>query len=457
MIRRYVFSLQVIMAILFLTGCTMQGKGGHDMLSDNSADKGITVSNDAVSRDAFFVINTGGYEKEGSKEALLISSFTEDDFKIMEGEREVYEGRVRYRKLNDSDDVGICDFSDFSEEGSYYIMTDSGIASEEFLIGSEVYSKILRERISGFLDKPAPGSDTMAGDLSGYCLGITDRLLAHEFFQDAIGESNDDPMVIPRTILSVKPEIEAMLKLSDKDGSLKGRLSDDTGGYYQYSAVLSLFSYEYEGFDKKYASECGRVAAGVFKNAEKQYEGSSDSVKKALDDKRYWAAAQLYKLTGSREYKVIAEDYAVDPPKGFREDKNGYLGTVAYLTCYKGIDLDTGEILITALMDDINDAVRISFKGDYLVSVKGEMDKDKIGILYENARLMVLGNYISKNIRYVEAGENQVAYLYGRNELGKDYAYGPDSDYYNEPLEFVLGGLIDSYIYNDKEPEAMKK
>jgi hypothetical protein len=70
---------------------------------------------------------------------------------------------------------------------------------------------------------------------------------------------------------------------------------------------------------------------------------------------------------------------------------------------------------------------------------------------------MVLGNYISKNIRYVEAGENHVAYLYGRNELGKDYAYGPDADYRNEPLEFVLGGLIDSYIYNDKEPEAMKK
>ena len=38
--------------------------------------------------------------------------------------------------------------------------------------------------------------------------------------------------------------------------------------------------------------------------------------------------------------------------------------------------------------------------------------------------------------------------------MGKDYAYADDSVYYNEPQEFILAGLIDSYIYEDREPEA---
>ena len=63
----------------------------------------------------------------------------------------------------------------------------------------------------------------------------------------------------------------------------------------------------------------------------------------------------------------------------------------------------------------------------------------------------------TKNIKYVECGENHLAYLYGRNMLGKDYAYTPDSEYYNETQIFILAGLIDSYIYEDKSPEAMER
>jgi hypothetical protein len=68
---------------------------------------------------------------------------------------------------------------------------------------------------------------------------------------------------------------------------------------------------------------------------------------------------------------------------------------------------------------------------------------------------MVLGNYITKNIKYVETAESYLSYLYGMNMLCKDYAYSSSSDKFSEPLAFILYGLIDSYIYEDKEPEAM--
>jgi endoglucanase len=264
-------------------------------------------------------------------------------------------------------------------------------------------------------------------------------------------------MVIPRTILLAKSEVEELKELTDKDGGIKASASFDLGGTYGYSAVMALFSYEYERFDKEYARECADIAAIVYKNAESKYEEASIKEKRDADDKRYWAAAQLYKLTGRNEYKLAAEGYCEDPPKGFNRDKSGYLGTIAYLTCYNRIDLNVGELLITSLMDDINNSVRESFKEDFLACGSDEPDDREIGVIYEKARLMVLGNYISKNIRYVEGGENQVAYLYGRNMLGKDYAFEEDSEYYYEPMEFILAGLIDSYIYEDKKPEAMKK
>ena len=193
--------------------------------------------------------------------------------------------------------------------------------------------------------------------------------------------------------------------------------------------------------------------------AQEKYLSGMYPVNKTADGKRFWASAQLYKLTGLKQYKETAEGYAEKKsggiPGGFCEDENGYLGTIAYLTCYNKIDLGLAEEFITALMKDINDMVKRSSEDDFLVASVSDDEKENVKKVFENARLAVLGNYISKSIKYVECGEDQLAYLYGRNMLGKDYALSSDSGFYDEPQEFILAGLIDSYIYEDKKPEAM--
>ena len=437
----YLMVLIQVISMLALTGCN-DINGTVDTVNDMT-DQGITVSNDMVIPEGAFMINAAGYEPEGSKMAILTDNSSQDSFKVIDAEtgETVFTDSIRYRK-----ETGSCDFSDLVKEGTYYILTDSGIRSEEFTVSRDIYRQILAGRISRFgEDDGITGND----DFSSRCLKITDLLLMQEFFPSAIDrEALDDPMVIPRTVLLAKAQTEELKNT---------RFSSDPGVNYQYSAIMALFSYEYERFDKKYASECRDLSSEAYDKAEKEYEKESVGEKKAIDDKRYWASAQLYKLTGENRYRVAAEGYAKNPPGGFRRDANGYLGTIAYLTCYKRIDLNVGELLITSLMDEINDAVRESFKEEYLTAVKGEPDDKDIETIYENARLMVLGNYIFKNIRYIEASENQVAYLYGRNPLGKDYAYDTGSEYYNEPMEFILAGLIDSYIYEDKKPEAMKR
>lgn len=336
---------------------------------------------------------------------------------------------------------------------------DTGRVSDVFKIEENIYKGLLSDRLSCLGEEEETVSLTEDNIRECY-IRITDYLLAQEFFPDSISPSvNGDARIIPRTMLLAKAEIDALKEYIKDDGSFKPPLTGDTGRQYQYSAVFALFAYEYGEYDKKYAGECAAIAEKAYLAAEDGYTGSNASEKKS-DDKRFWASSQLYKLTGKASYREITESYVTDTPTGWNEDECGYLGTLAYLTCYYRIDLDVSEQFITKLMDDINTVVRNSLKEDYLVEYNAAGDSDEknmIGRMFENARLAVLGNYISKNIKYVECAENYLAYLYGRNMLGKDYSFLRDSEYYNEPQMFILAGLIDSYIYEDRQPEAMER
>ncbi|MCR4806347.1 MAG: glycoside hydrolase family 9 protein [Lachnospiraceae bacterium] len=459
-IVKYTGLLALTISIFISAGCAGPSNAGS--VSSNSSDDGITVSNDALRTDSVILISLAGFEKGGSKTALVKGMKREETFEVIDPDKgdSLFTGEVRYsnKDTEEEETVGILDLTDFDREGTYRIRTGSGVCSDDFVIKQDIYRDILADRISRFGEEDPGDLKLSADNLNRILFRATDRLLAREFFPGSIDKNTaDDPMVIPRTVLLARSDMEVLREAADKKGRIKSFLNADLGTRYGYSATMAMYAYIYDKYDKKAAGEYGDLAVSVYQEAEKDYEESKDREKRSADDKRYWASAQLYKLTGRREYKTAAEEYALDPPGGMNEDKCGYLGTVAYLTSYNRIDLNVGELLITSLMEDINDSVRGSFKNVYYADIKELDDETDPGKVYEDARLAVLGNYISKNIKYIEAGENQVAFLYGRNALGKDFAFDVDSQYHDEPMEFILAGLIDSYIYEDKKPEAMER
>lgn len=471
-----------VTACIILSGCAGKRAEVRDDEADAPGyDRGITVSNNITPDEGSVVTCIAGYEKNGSKIAFIQDMEGAAGFEVIDVDKDkaVFEGKVKYKKDTEEDNgaVGVCDLSDVDRNGSYYIRVDNGRVSDVFRIEEDIYKKILSDRLSSLGEEEETDNNT-EDDMSACYMRITDHLLAQEFFPDSISPAvNGDARIIPRTILPARAEINSLIGFLKEDGSFKAPLSEDIGGQYRYSAVFALFSYEYREYDKGFADDCADITEKAFSYAEGRYADSNNADKKSYDDKRFWASAQLYKLTGKADYRKITESYASDAPTGWSEDRCGYLGTLAYLTCYNRIDLDVSEQFITKLMDEINTVVRDSFKEDYLVAEETSdngtdrnMDEeddegeDDPGIndaavkrIFENARLAVLGNYISKNIKYVECAENHLAYLYGRNMLGKDYAYLTDAKYYSEPQMFILAGLIDSYIYEDRQPEAMER
>lgn len=466
-----------ITAVLMIVSIVITGCGGRktrEYPSDREAvqdHKGITISNNIAADEGSILTCAAGYEKKGSKKALVQDMDGASEFYVIDVETDepVFDGKVKYKKdtAGDEETVGICDLTLFDGTGSFYIRVNTGRVSNVFTIEENIYKRLLSDRMSSLGEDSSVTSGHTEENIGACYMRITDYLLAQEFFPDSISPVvSDKTRIIPRTTLLAKSEIDALRDCVREDGSLKAPFEEDLSAQYLYCAIFALFAYEYREYDNKYSRECTDIAEKVYDTAKEKYQKSALSDKKAVDDKRYWASAQLYKLTGKPGYREAAESYISETPTGWNEDSCGYLGTLAYLTCYNRIDLDLSGQLVSKLMDDINEVVRESFKGDYLVSedeIKKanenatEVDDSVIDKLYENARLTVLGNYISKNIKYVECGENHLAYLYGRNLLGKDYAYAPDAEYYDEPQMFILAGLIDSYIYEDKEPEAMEK
>ena len=444
--------------MLLLTGC--KKKAEQMPVPAPVYDDGITVSNNVPEVKPVIITGAGVYEVSGSKRAMIVNSEGDATFEVISAKKDrvVYSGKIRYkRNRNEEDDiVAVCDFTDLKKKGSYYIKTDTGTQSDVFHIKKGLYKELLSGRLDHFADQPA--RDDITEDNIGQCyMCITDRLLAQELFPDSVSPVVSD--TVPKTLLIAKAQIDKLREYYDEDNMTRAFLHSDTGRQYQYAAVFAMFAYDYEEYDDAYAAECTQIAGVVYGIAEQNYEKGMYSATQTCDDKRFWASAQLYKLTGEEQYKQTAESYAGANPnglqKGFEEGSSGYLGTVAYLTCYHKIDLDVAEILITNLMNDINTVVKQSREDDYLAAAPDKNNEEEtVNKVFENARLVVLGNYISKSIAYVECGENQLSYLYGRNELGKDYAYADDSVYYNEPQEFILAGLIDSYIYEDREPEA---
>ncbi|MCR5358061.1 MAG: glycoside hydrolase family 9 protein [Lachnospiraceae bacterium] len=453
--------------MILASGCGKKRPEPEPLVPAPDYDTGITVSNNVPEINTVITTGAGIYESAGSKRAMVVDPDGDEAFRVMNADTDkaVYEGKIRYRRdeddINgetDGKNIAVCDLTEVKKEGKYYIKTDKGARSEPFTITGGLYKELLSKRLDYFAGNKE--ADKVTEENMGQSfMRIADRLLSNEFFPDAADISLDDERKqVPKTVLIAKDDIDVLKEFFDEDEISPSFLHSDVGRQYQYAAVFAMFAYNYSEYDKAFADECTKIAQAVYDVAEDNYEKGMYSATKPCDDKRFWASAQLYKLTGIKEYRLTAESYAGSNPnglqKGLNEEASGYFGSVAYLTCYYSIELDVAEIFITTLMNDINTVVKQSPEEEFFTVSDSENEEEAVKEAFDNARLVVLGNYISKSITYVECCEDRLAFLYGRNALGKDYAYDHGSEYYNEPQEFILSGLIDSYIYEDKEPTA---
>ncbi len=200
-----------------------------------------------------------------------------------------------------------------------------------------------------------------------------------------------------------------------------------------FAAVMAYAYRMYNSADKAFADTCllasqkawGWLKANPDADAyiDSSFFGTGTYNDMSADDERFWAAAELYKSTGSDEYLTYIKGNTLPKP-GFGWADMGSYALNAYLTT-EGIDTND-ELYKTVknrFIKDANDLVDLWKNDGYKVA----LDKYYWGSnmnLADNAMTLIIANKLEPDDNYTAAVMDQLDYLLGRNANDISYLTG---------------------------------
>ncbi len=304
-----------------------------------------------------------------------------------------------------------------------------------------------------------------AGDYGRYVVAgaktVMDLFLSVEQGGDAesdtlgIPESNNS---VPDLLDEARYELEWMLKMQDtKTGGVYHKVTcanfpgDDvlpeneteelivspisTTATYDFAAVMAKASTLYEAYDKTFAKTCKEAAQkamdyaeetgsdGGFKNPEGISTGEYPDT--STRDERYWACAELYKITSNSEYLETMEAIVSnDMPSGFGWQSVGDYGTYTFLTT-EGVEQQAlYQTLREYFIKQADRLVACSQLDGYKISLENEYPWGSNLNVANNAMFLILANTIEANTTYIDTAYDHLHYCLGANPMSISYVTG---------------------------------
>lgn len=331
-----------------------------------------------------------------------------------------------------------------------------------------------------------------AGDYGRYVVpaakAVADLLYAYQtnpsVYSDQIGipESGNG---VPDILDEVRYELTWMLKMQASSGGVYHKVTcENFPGYVMpeqeteqlivtpvsttatadFCAAMAMASEFYQEIDRNFADTCLAAAERawafleenpnlIFKDPEDittgAYQDTSDK------DERYWAAAQLYRATGSETYRNALESMTVKT--GLDWTTVGDYGNIAILTMD---NIDTNSTAYTnaknALIKQADSFVTTTTKNPYGVAVSvfnwgSNMTVANAGIV------LGLAYQLTGNTEYLTAAKSNLHYLLGNNPVGECFVTGygtvsPQNPHHrpsmakNQAMKGMLVGGVNSHL-----------
>lgn len=345
-----------------------------------------------------------------------------------------------------------------------------------------------------------------AGDYGRYIVAaavtVADLLYAYEcncniFDRNFnIPESNSK---VPDLLSEVRYELEWMLKMQDPD----------TGGVYHkvtcatfpgfvmpeeendmlivapvsvtataaFVACLALAIPFYNNYDKDFCITCYHAASkawealndlhisGGFKNPEGivtgEYADTTDT------DEIYWAAAQMYKLTGKPIYHEAFKNLVTDTVwHGYGWEDVGSFGNRAYLTASFPIDNLIVEKITTSMKAHGKYLLDTSLNDGYGISLGTNFVWGSNMVVANNGMSLLDSYYLTKDNAYKFAAKAHLDYLFGKNPMAISYVTGhgttsPTSPHHRpsvakkKPMPGMLVGGPDDGLHDPQAVAAL--
>lgn len=450
MVKRRTISVFICIMLLF-GGCTGkgygQGSGGPEFSSLHSSPElayEVPVSMPNI------LINQIGYLPYGEKTAIFRGTKLPDTFEIIEEEtgETVYTGQIRQKPEEDGSLVGYGDFTDLTEEGTYYVRGGILGRSYNFILADTVYDELFSSSLA-FLKQhqekkinvilPADTEETEEMILQGgwftdsfgnqdvktACEAIMIILTAYELYPAAFLKNSDGAGAEPEIFKLIRSQMEWLALLQEeKSGGVYGGVQADTQkstGAYQmepvdleasasFAAAMAKFSYLYQSFNQQYAAECLRAADRAWKYIDRQPEANEE--KGAISGILFSAAAELYRASGRQTYHTRIRGFlekGVDPGNVSWDT----FGAFTYLSTRKTVDKEYCSVIMKQLMTYAEEVSLRAREGIYFTEGNQKLDNTKD--LLWNMVILSIADYVITNHEYDTVIENHQHYFLGCN------------------------------------------
>lgn len=333
------------------------------------------------------LVDQRGYMVSSDKEVAVKGKTLPEEFRLVDAEtgKVVYSGVIE--EVNYSEEAklysGLAVFSDYTVEGTYYLECDIIGRSLDFVVQGDTYEKLFLEVYQEMI--------VACQEQKGTVSDITALLTAYEWYPGIFPDEDWDE--IPDVLEEIAAWIERCEKTEDhtNDGPL-------------YVAALAKFSYLYQKYDIRYATECLQHASAVFEQLQKPIGKDADN---------FYALTELYRATGMATYRNQIKDYAA-----FFKDNTSYLeeqsylyGAMTYIATRQSVDVDMCDVFMDSVMSRGEEISKLYEEMIHPVTAKNNGADD----LLKRVRELSCCNYILNNYQYTGIMEEFLHYLLGEN------------------------------------------
>lgn len=382
--RKFGMLLVTGIIALGICGCSAANATDTIVMADSGMEQTPIVDYTVPQQQPNILVDRQGYQIGSEKEAVVKGKALPEHFHIIDQRTQelVYSGTLEQITYLEEGAcyIGYADFTGFDRVGDYYLQCDTVGESYSFRIDDANYEQLFYEQLAEM--EAACDSGNISLD------GINQLLIAYEWYPQLFEDADADE--IPDTLEHITAWIDNNAQNMTAEGDY-------------LVAVLAKFSYLYQGYNRKYATQCLQMASNLHSQITNHKNADS-----------FYALAELYRASGLREYELKIEEQA-----GFFEaggsylEQMGYLyGTMTYLVTRQDIDIDLCSTLMSNMMARAEEIADVHDDILHPLFPRNNGHQD----LTKKAFELACANYVMNNYQYNHVQEEFFHYMMGRNK-----------------------------------------
>lgn len=391
-----------------------------ESISDNSINEADSEDNlefiKNVEASDIYILDALGYRPEGRKRVFVYASELDSHYELVnvDNGRTVFANDFKAIGTSDNGNMTLYmgDFTDYISKGNFRFYHKQLGYSEIFTIGPDCYKTAFEDIYNKIEEEKLDNTGDALYVLSN--LLMTKDIYPDVYCDDAYIEE------CVRKMMLLQDEISGVVKTSidknedEEDNTAEEYTAEEVSTTMQYAGVLAQYSCIYDEENPELAAQANASAIKAFALAERNRSLVESDI-------YYYAACELYRLTGQYAYRSAIEWY--DTQGNEKTDYSCYKyifsADVAYLKTNYRTDYERCQQLIK---NYLNTAEKISEKIDKShFYVQNDINRMSASQMLDNMQKLALVSYVVSGHEYTGIVENYFHYLNGVNDDKMSY------------------------------------